>query len=81
MINEMNESDVVRGQEHACGQVDLEGGENAAILLGVDYEKAFNRLQSAFSSCACLVRQKAVRAFLENRQLMISIDGERAAIL
>ena len=59
----------------------LEGGRNAAVLLGVDYEKAFNRMEHA----ACIEQLRKlgasdgsvalVRAFLENRTMKISIDG------
>ena len=60
----------------------LEGGQNAAVLLGVDYEKAFNRMEHA----ACIEELRRlgasdgsialVRAFLENRTMVISIDGQ-----
>ena len=62
----------------------LEGGKNAAVLLGVDYEKAFNRMDHA----VCITQlQKLgaspgsvslVRAFLEKRRMTITIDGARA---
>ena len=60
----------------------VEGGDHAAILLGVDYEKAFNRMNHA----VCLRNLEAlgalagslslVRAFLEERTMTISIDGK-----
>ena len=59
----------------------MEGGKTAAILLGVDYEKAFNRMEHA----ACLEQLRKlgaspgslalVRAFLEERRMTISIEG------
>ena len=59
----------------------MEGGRNAAILLGIDYEKAFNRMEHG----ACLDQLRRlgasdgslslVRAFLENRTMKITIDG------
>ena len=62
----------------------LEGGSSAAILLGVDYEKAFNRMEHA----VCLQQLNKlgasqgsislVRAFLEDRVMTITIDGVRA---
>ena len=62
----------------------LEGGKNAAILLGVDYEKAFNRMEHS----VCLDRLRRlgasegsialVRAFLQDRRMTISIEGHGA---
>ena len=62
----------------------LEGGQKAAILLGVDYEKAFNRMDHG----VCLTQLERlgasegslslVRAFLEERQMTIKIDGHKA---
>ena len=60
----------------------MEGGSHAAVLLGVDYEKAFNRMEH--SVCLEQLRElgaspgslSLVRAFLENRMMRISIDGE-----
>ena len=60
----------------------LEGGQSAAVLLGVDYEKAFNRMEHA--TCIEELRRLGasdgsialVRAFLENRPMKISIDGQ-----
>ena len=59
----------------------LEGGTHAAVLLGVDYEKAFNRMEHS----TCLEKLSLlgasqgslalVRAFLEERRMTISIDG------
>lgn len=63
----------------------LEGGENAAILLGIDYEKAFNRKEHA----VCIEQLQRlgasqgsislVRAFLEERSMTIKVDGIRAS--
>ena len=63
----------------------LEGGKNAAVLLGVDYEKAFNRMGHA--ECLKQLRElgaspgslSLVRSFLEGRTMTISIDGCKAA--
>ena len=62
----------------------LEGGTNAAVLLGVDYEKAFNRMRHD----VCLEQLSKlgaspgsialVRAFLEDRRMTITIDGHTA---
>ena len=62
----------------------MEGGKNAAVILGVDYEKAFNRMEHG----ACLEKLgqlgasggslSMVRAFLEDRVMQISIDGHQA---
>ena len=59
----------------------MEGGKNAAIILGVDYEKAFNRMEHS----ACIDQLKLlgaspgsislVGAFLEERTMRITIDG------
>ena len=59
----------------------LEGGKSAAVLLGVDYKKAFNRMEHA----ACLTKLEElgasegsltlVKAFLEGRTMQITIDG------
>ena len=62
----------------------LEGGTSAAVLLGIDYEKAFNRMEH--SVCIQQLRKlgaspgslSLVRAFLENRKMTISIDGKKA---
>ena len=62
----------------------LEGGKNAAVLLGVDYEKAFNRMDHAV--CIRQLQRlgalpgsvSIVRAFLEKRQMTITLDGTRA---
>ena len=63
----------------------LEGGANAAVLLGIDYEKAFNRMEHA----VCLRQLEKlgassgslalVRAFLEDRRMTIVIDGTKAS--
>ena len=62
----------------------LEGGTHASVLLGVDYEKAFNRMRHN----VCLEQLNMlgaspgsialVRAFLENRRMTITIDGHTA---
>ena len=62
----------------------MEGGKTAAVLLGVDYEKAFNRVEHA----VCLEQlqrlgashgsMSLVRAFLEERRMTIIIDGHKA---
>ena len=59
----------------------MEGGKNAAVMLGVDYEKAFNRMEHS----ACIEQLKLlgaspgsislVGAFLEKRTMRITIDG------
>ena len=59
-------------------------GKNAAVILGVDYKKAFSRMEHR----ACLERPRQlgasegslsmVRAFLEDRVMQISIDGHQA---
>ena len=62
----------------------LEGGKNAAVLLGVDYEKAFNRMNHAV--CIRQLQKlgaspgsvSLVRAFLEKRRMTITIDGAQA---
>ena len=63
----------------------LEGVSNAAILLGIDYEKAFNQMEHA----VCLNQLEKlgaspgsislVRAFLEERQMTIAVDGKKAS--
>ena len=63
----------------------LDGGKDAAVLLGVDYEKAFNRMEH--SVCLDRLMQLGasagsialVRAFLEDRTMTISIEGYKAA--
>ena len=60
----------------------LEGGTHASVLLGVDYEKAFNWMRHD----VCLEQLRAlgaspgsrslVRAFLEGRTMTIKIDGQ-----
>ena len=62
----------------------LEGGGDAALLLGIDYEKAFNRMEH--SVCLAQLRRlgasdnsvSLIRAFLEGRRMTISIDGVMA---
>ena len=59
----------------------MEGGKRAAVVLGVDYEKAFNRMEHG----VCLEQLRRlgasdgslslVRAFLEDRTMKITIDG------
>ena len=61
--------------------VALEGGRNSAVLLGVDYEKAFNRMDHA----VCLQQLQLlgaspgslslVQSFLEGRTMTIKVDG------
>ena len=62
----------------------MEGGDKAAIVLGIDYEKAFNRMDQGVcleelgrlgASAGSL---SLVRAFLEGRRMTISIDGHTA---
>ena len=63
----------------------MEGGKTAAVLLGVDYEKAFNRMEHA----ECLDQLRGleasvgsislVRAFLEDRAMTITINGHKAS--
>ena len=63
----------------------LEGGKSVATLLGVDYEKAFNRMEHS----ACLSKLvelgasegslSLVQAFLEGRTMQITIDGHTSA--
>ena len=65
----------------------LEGGKSAAVLLGVDYEKAFNRMEHS----ACLLQLEElgasegslslVQAFLEGRTMQITIDGHTSPLL
>ena len=63
----------------------MEGGKNAAVLLGVDYEKAFNRMEH--SVCVDRLRRLGasegsiflVSAFLSGRRMTISINGYNAA--
>ena len=62
----------------------MEGGETAAVLLGIDYEKAFNRMEHS----KCLeqletLRASAgslalVRAFLEDRRMSVRIGSYTA---
>lgn len=62
----------------------LEGGKSAAVILGVDYEKALNRMEH--SVCLEQLRKlrasegsvSLVRAFLEDRKMQITIDGHTA---
>ena len=59
----------------------MEGGTNAAVLLGVDFEKAFNRMDHA----VCLRQLKKlgasngslnlVKSFLENREMTMRMEG------
>ena len=59
----------------------IEGGKNAAVILGVDYEKAFNRMEH--DVCIEQLRRlgasdgslSLVAAFLEDRSMKITIDG------
>ena len=62
----------------------MEGGKSAAVILGVDYEKAFNRMEHG----VCLEQLRRlgasegslslVQAFLEGRTMKITIDGYTA---
>ena len=62
----------------------MEGGNTAAILLGVDYDKAFNRMEHDI--CLEQLRKlgalsgsiSIVRAFLEERMMTIVINGHKA---
>ena len=59
----------------------MEGGSNASVLLGVDYEKAFNRMDHAV--CISKLQRLGaspgsialVRAFLEERVMTIKVNG------
>ena len=61
----------------------MEGGKSAALILGVDYEKAFNRMEHA--ECldqlrllgASMGSLSLVRAFLEDRKMQIVIEGHK----
>ena len=63
---------------------DMEGGKTASVILGVDYEKAFNRMEH--SECIEQLRRlgategsvSLVRAFLEDRKMTITIGGQGA---
>ena len=63
---------------------DMEGGKTAAVMLGVDYEKAFNRMEH--SKCLEQLRRlgasdgslSLVRAFLEDRRMTITIGEHKA---
>ena len=63
----------------------MEGGKSAAVLLGVDYEKAFNRMEHA--ECLRQLRDleasdgsiSLARAFLEERAMTITINGHKAS--
>ena len=62
----------------------MDGGQSAAVLLGVDYEKAFNWMEHA----VCLERLRQlgasegsvalVKAFLRDRSMMIKIGKHQA---
>lgn len=62
----------------------LEGGSNASILLGIDYEKALNRMEHAvcLEQLECLGASPGsislVRAFLEEWTMTIVVDGDKA---
>ena len=65
----------------------MEGGSSAAVLLGIDYEKAFNRMEHS----VCLQQLEKlgaspgslshVMAFLEDRKMTIAIDGTKAVLV
>lgn len=65
----------------------MEGGKTAAVLLGVDYEKAFDHMEH--SVCLLKFRQLGawdgivalVRAFLEGRSMTITIGGYKAGVV
>lgn len=76
----------MQSQTHVSGHLgegteSLEGGKSAAVLLGVDYDKVFNRIER--SACLSKLRQLGasdgsiapVRAFLGEERMMITIDG------
>lgn len=62
----------------------LDSSQNAAVLLGVDYKKAFNRMDHA----VCLERLRQlgasdgsialIRTFLMGRKMTVTIDGHMA---
>ena len=64
--------------------ISMEGGTKAAVLLGIDYEKAFNRMEHS----VCLQQLEKlgatpgslslVRTFLLDRRMTINIDGTKA---
>ena len=62
----------------------LDDGSSIAVLLGVDYEKAFNRMEHA--TCLRQLRELGasegsillVRAFLEDRKMTITVAGRKA---
>ena len=62
----------------------LDDGSSIAVLLGVDYEKAFNRMEHA--TCLRQLRElgalegsiSLVWAFLEDRKMTIAIAGRKA---
>lgn len=64
--------------------LEMEGGDQAAVLLGVDYEKAFNRMDHG--ECrrqlaklgASTGSLSLVGAFLKGRTMTISIDDHKA---
>ena len=61
----------------------MEGGKTAVALLGVDYEKAFNRMEHAecLDQLALLGASPGslslIRSFLQGRQMTITLDGHR----
>ena len=77
-----------RGVEHMLLELwedvlaGMEGGKHAAVVLGVDYEKAFNRMEHG----ACIDQLRLlgaspgslslVSAFLEGRTIRITIDSQ-----
>ena len=62
----------------------MEGGKSAAVVLGVDYQKAFNCMEHGvcLEQLQCLGASEGslslVRAFLEGRTMKITIDGHTA---
>lgn len=65
----------------------MEGGQNVAVQLGVDYEKAFNRLDYAI--CIAKLQELGavpgnvllIGAFLKEREMTIQIDGIKVVLI
>lgn len=61
----------------------MEGGKTAGVLLGVDYEKAFNRMEHGVCLEQLMILGASpgslllVKAFLENREMTVIIEGHR----
>ena len=62
----------------------MEGGKSAAVLLGIDYKNAFNRMEhrACFEQLEVLGASRGsillVKAFLEERFMTITINGKKA---